>query len=280
MDLTNISTPPPLPQNFFQPENKLFSKKNILALVLVGILLLTIPFIVTYLKQTQILKSRATADIIFEGEGVSGCDSGDCQTTSSTVSVRLQSPLGPPAPASSLCTTPGEFNPTTCSQCVNGTWSRECTNYGNSDTNLTAWCSCAQKCVGKQSTFGDKPYNAINFPQCTPLISPTQPAATNTPSASPSPGGPTTTLTLSKTSGLINGETITLDFAASGGTINAIHTSIWPNITDQSQKSGGGNYQGISGANGSRTATVPFYVEWTAVGSLGREPTKSLLVKP
>ncbi|MBI2314540.1 hypothetical protein HYU93_00550 [Candidatus Daviesbacteria bacterium] len=97
------------------------------------------------------------------------------------------------------------------------------------------------------------------------------------------PAGPQTTVTLSKSSNFVNGETITLNFQAAGGTINAIHTSVWEGITDPSQKTGGGNYQGFSGSTGSRTAKVPFYVEWLAVGSLGYEDNKkpkSLLVKP
>lgn len=104
----------------------------------------------------------------------------------------------------------------------------------------------------------------------------------NQPSTPPqTASSPATTLTLSKTSGFVSGETITLNFSSSGGSgSTTIHTSVWEGITDPSQKTDCKTcYQGFSGNTGQRTAKVPFYVEYLAIDSKGnRETTKTSLV--
>lgn len=107
-------------------------------------------------------------------------------------------------------------------------------------------------------------------------------ALVTAPAATPVIAPLTTTLTLSKTSGFVNGETITLNFTVNGGAgTKTIHTSIWEGITDPSQKTAGGNYQGFSGNTGQKTARVPFYVEYLATDNQNnKENTKTMLVTP
>ncbi len=91
----------------------------------------------------------------------------------------------------------------------------------------------------------------------------------------------TTTLTLSKTSGFVSGETITLNFATTGGGNITIHTSIQEGITDPSQKRDcpSSCYQGFPSNTARKTARVPFYVEYLATDSQGnKEETKTMLV--
>lgn len=73
------------------------NKKNIITLLIIGIMLLVIPAGVKLVSQTQLFRSRAAADpITFTGDSVSA----DKRTTSSTtVTVELRSPLGPPPTA-------------------------------------------------------------------------------------------------------------------------------------------------------------------------------------
>lgn len=71
------------------------NKKNLITLVLIGILLLAIPVGINLLKQQQIIQSRATGDEIkFSGTSVK-CSGGDCTTTSPTVQVDLTPPVWP-----------------------------------------------------------------------------------------------------------------------------------------------------------------------------------------
>lgn len=71
------------------------NKKNVMTLILIGILLLAIPVGITLLKQQQIIKSRATGDEIrFSGAGVN-CAGGNCTTTSPDVQVELTPPVWP-----------------------------------------------------------------------------------------------------------------------------------------------------------------------------------------
>lgn len=71
------------------------SKKNLMTLVLIGILLLAIPVGITLLKQQQVIKSRATGDEIrFSGANVK-CTGGNCITTSPDVQIELTSPVWP-----------------------------------------------------------------------------------------------------------------------------------------------------------------------------------------
>ncbi len=106
-------------------------------------------------------------------------------------------------------------------------------------------------------------------------------AGTLVPTATPVPPPLTTTLTLSKTSGFVSGETITLNFATTGGGNITIHTSIQEGITDPSQKRDcpSSCYQGFPSNTARKTARVPFYVEYLATDSQGnKEETKTMLV--
>lgn len=73
------------------------SKKKILAMLAVAILLLAIPFGVKLVQQQQEIRSKASASnpINFIGEEVK-CEASGCTTKSSTVKVELTSPFGPP----------------------------------------------------------------------------------------------------------------------------------------------------------------------------------------
>ena len=75
------------------------SKKSIITFLMIGIVLLAIPFSVKYLQQTNILKTRATGDEItfVAGDNINCDGSGKCKTAETTVQVLLKSPLGPPA---------------------------------------------------------------------------------------------------------------------------------------------------------------------------------------
>lgn len=80
---------------------QIFTKKNIISFLVIGILLLSIPFGVRLvIEQTQ-LRSRAAADpITFVPSETVACKTvnnrQECTTTSDTVSIELRSPLGPP----------------------------------------------------------------------------------------------------------------------------------------------------------------------------------------
>ncbi|MDD2823332.1 MAG: hypothetical protein PHQ59_04620 [Candidatus Daviesbacteria bacterium] len=74
----------------------LLNKKNIIALLVIGIMLLVIPVGVKLASEQQLFKSRAAADpITFSGDSVSPDKR---TTTSTTFTIELRSPLGPPAP--------------------------------------------------------------------------------------------------------------------------------------------------------------------------------------
>ena len=85
--------------DFTSSDNNIFSKKNIISLLLLAILIVAIPLGVKLAQQQQILKSKA-ADaprIQFSGTGVD-CSKPDCTTTSPTVDLELTSSLGAPKP--------------------------------------------------------------------------------------------------------------------------------------------------------------------------------------
>ncbi|MDO8638035.1 MAG: hypothetical protein Q7R43_00540 [Candidatus Daviesbacteria bacterium] len=87
----------PLPDHIELAENKFFTKKSIITFLMIGIVLLAIPFSVKYLQQTNILKTRATGDeITFIGDNISCDEAGVCKATDTKFQVLLKSPLGPP----------------------------------------------------------------------------------------------------------------------------------------------------------------------------------------
>lgn len=92
-----------------------FTKKNIIALLIMGVLVLAIPIGLKLAQKQQQLKSRASggqAGITFTGPNVS-CDSGgSCTTKSASVEVDLVSPDGLPPAVVSPTATPTPATPT------------------------------------------------------------------------------------------------------------------------------------------------------------------------
>jgi predicted negative regulator of RcsB-dependent stress response len=75
-------------------QNKLLTRKNIITILIIGIIILAIPVGVKLSQESQVFKSRAAADTItFSGTGVS---TDKTTTTTPNVTVELKSPLGPP----------------------------------------------------------------------------------------------------------------------------------------------------------------------------------------
>lgn len=78
------------------PQQKLITKKNLISLLLLAILIVGIPLGVRLAQNQQQLKSRAAGDPIkFSGTGVD-CSKQQCTTTSPTIDIEFVSPLGPP----------------------------------------------------------------------------------------------------------------------------------------------------------------------------------------
>lgn len=85
----------------YLPNSNLWTKKNIINLLLVGIALLVIPFGAKLVSQQQIFQSRAAepGEVKFiKGEGVDCDNAGKCVTTGNTVQLELRSPFGGPKP--------------------------------------------------------------------------------------------------------------------------------------------------------------------------------------
>ncbi|MBI4037398.1 hypothetical protein HY385_03165 [Candidatus Daviesbacteria bacterium] len=104
MDPLSQSSP-----DFIKSEEKLLSRKNILSVLMVLVLLLVIPFGVNLIQKQQIFKGKAAVvPITFTGTDVK-CDAqGNCSTTTGMVSADLRSPLGPPVGSGGTPTpTPG-----------------------------------------------------------------------------------------------------------------------------------------------------------------------------
>ena len=78
--------------------DRLKDRKVILTLLLLGVLLLSIPFAVKLAQEQQWLKSRAVGEnpIEFTGTGGSCDNQGKCAAKNNAVRVNLRSPLGPP----------------------------------------------------------------------------------------------------------------------------------------------------------------------------------------
>ncbi|OGE20503.1 hypothetical protein A3A14_00710 [Candidatus Daviesbacteria bacterium RIFCSPLOWO2_01_FULL_43_38] len=89
------------PQAFqsYPTEKKLFSRKNIIALLAVGILFLSVPFAVKLVQEQQELRSKASGgDVInFTGPGVE-CKGNECTTTEATINIELRAPAPTTAP--------------------------------------------------------------------------------------------------------------------------------------------------------------------------------------
>src|ERR1035437_10093471 len=109
--------------NFFK------NKKNLVNLLILGILILAIPFGLNLLKKQQIIKSRATGDpIIFVAAppNVYQKPDGSWVTKVATVSMHITSPLGSPASTTVPTSTPSPTTtptPTQTSDPFSGTYS-------------------------------------------------------------------------------------------------------------------------------------------------------------
>lgn len=82
----------------YQPSGiNLFSKRNIISFLVIGIMLAAIPVAVRLVKEQQQLKSKAasTAGIIFTGDKVKQDSSGNYTTTSPDLQIKVTSPFGP-----------------------------------------------------------------------------------------------------------------------------------------------------------------------------------------
>lgn len=94
----------------YQVGQLLSNKKNVIGLLVLGILVLAIPLGVNLLKYQQIVKSRATnPPIVFTGDNVKQMASGQWAVIDATkaISLELTSPLGPPgSPSASVSPTP------------------------------------------------------------------------------------------------------------------------------------------------------------------------------
>lgn len=82
------------------------SKKNLIQLLILAVLILAIPIGVHLIQTQQILKSKASGQekIEFVGSGVVGgrCSGNNCETKDPAVDIEVTSPLGPPAPGGSI----------------------------------------------------------------------------------------------------------------------------------------------------------------------------------
>lgn len=89
--------------DFLDSSDNLFTKKNLISLLILAIMIVAIPIGVKLIQNQQILKSRALAPSIqFTGQGVT-CNGKSCVTTQvdstghATVDLEITSPLGPPS---------------------------------------------------------------------------------------------------------------------------------------------------------------------------------------
>lgn len=72
------------------------NRKNLVSLLILGILVLALPIGITLLRQQQILRSKAAGEpITFSGAGVTQ-KNGNWVSTTPQVTIKLTSPLGPP----------------------------------------------------------------------------------------------------------------------------------------------------------------------------------------
>ncbi len=91
-------------------QTKFFSRKNVISLLLVGILLLVIPASVKFLQEAQILKSRAGAEpitiVVPQSNIVCDTDQKDCVASTNSFLVEFRSPpeSGPAAPPAGTIT--------------------------------------------------------------------------------------------------------------------------------------------------------------------------------
>ena len=83
--------------NFVTEEHKLFSKKNIIALLLLAILVVGIPVAVQVVQKQRALKSKAAGDEITFPD-IQLDSSGNFVTKNPSVKIRLNSPFGQQAP--------------------------------------------------------------------------------------------------------------------------------------------------------------------------------------
>ena len=145
------------------------TKKNLVNLLVLGILVLALPIGINLIRQQQIFKSRAVADpIVFKGDNVA-LRNGEWVALKPLISLLLTSPLGPSGVAAAttnhVSTTPtgSACSGNSCSDCIlngrsdilpffktNG-WDISCANQGKVVTN---WCTSVDPSACKSLKAG------------------------------------------------------------------------------------------------------------------------------
>ncbi len=151
------------------------NRKNLISVLLLGILILALPLGIRQLQMQQIIKSRAATDpVVFTGPNVKQKGNGVWVATKPKISLQITSPLGPPVGASTqtaqsknpimsflsqglvktayaaACPFGGEGDPVPCtgaadgSLLINGSNSKSCTTTQNGQSctghQYTQWC--------------------------------------------------------------------------------------------------------------------------------------------
>lgn len=80
-------------QSYLSPNEKLFSKKNLIAYLILAILVVAIPLGVNLIKkQTELRVKAAGGDIKFPTTETQQCSGDNCTTTSQTVKLEIKAP--------------------------------------------------------------------------------------------------------------------------------------------------------------------------------------------
>lgn len=83
---------------YYQSDNKLLTKKNIINLLLLAVIILAIPVAVKLVQTQQQLQSQATTVGGFSFPELRQDSAGNYVTNTPNVKVQLNSPFGPPTP--------------------------------------------------------------------------------------------------------------------------------------------------------------------------------------
>lgn len=126
-------------------ENKVLTKRNVISFLLVGILVLAIPFATKLVQIREMLFSRAAStEITFTGDNVD-CSAGDdkCIAKSDTVEVEFYSPLGDPGSPPGNTNTNPTPSPTTSPNAVDSNLPIGYETYGQAFSttcqNISGW---------------------------------------------------------------------------------------------------------------------------------------------
>lgn len=154
----------------------------------------------------------------------------------------------------------------------------ECTSFGPSSDgdNKLAWCGCAKKCAGKTNVYNKpiKAWEQSNYPQCVAVWDQVVvPVRSGQPTSTPAQVSELTSwVELSKNSGFVNGEEITVTFRAQdkpgGPGARGLHTSFMEGTNKESEAKTdmdkwGKNYKWYLPGQTVKLQ-VPFYLEHVA----------------